>query len=301
MTLPARWDVPEPLAVCEVRATDGASIFVRRHGNPNGPRFVLSHGNGFSIDAYYPFWSRFIDRFDIFVYDIRNHGWNPVGDRRAHHVPNFVSDGECVVREIDRRFGEKPKIGLFHSLSVLIALHQAAGSGGFAALVLFDPPICPSGGFPRDMDSVGHRLGTSARRRRDRFSSPEDYAERLSRRSVFERLHPGAIELFARTTLRRAADGTGYELRCPREYEAQIYEYIYCWSGTVELESVPGPIKAIGADPVVSHSYMPSIDFKELQRFDYDFIPETTHLLLLEKPDACADLVLDFLESRGLV
>ena len=30
---------------------------------------------------------------------------------------------------------------------------------------------------------------------------------------------------------------------------------------------------------------------------DYDFIPETTHLLMLEKPDECAALTLEFLES----
>ena len=69
---------------------------------------------------------------------------------------------------------------------------------------------------------------------------------------------------------------------------------------TVDIESVPGPIKAIGADPIVRHSYMPSIDVRELQLLDYDIIPETTHLLLLEQPDACADLALEFLESSGL-
>lgn len=301
MTRPACWEIPEPLAVCEVRAADGTSIFLRRHGNPHGPRFVLSHGNGFSVDAYFPFWSRFIERFDVFVYDIRSHGWNPVGSRRMHNFPMFVSDGECVAREIDRRFGERPKIGLFHSLSVLTALHQVAGSGGFSALVLFDPPVCPTGGFPKDMENVGHRLGLNARRRRHRFESPEDYAKRLSRRGVFERVPPGTMDLFARTTLRRAADGTGYELRCPREYEAQVCEYIYCWSMSADLESVPCPMKAIGADPIVPHSYMPSLDISDLQQFDYDFVPETTHLLLLEQPDVCADLALEFLESRGLV
>ena len=300
MTVPARWEVPEPLAVCEVRAADDALIYVRRYGNPHGPRVVLSHGNGFSIDAYYPFWSRFIDRFDIFVHDIRNHGWNPVGDRRAHHVPNFVSDSECVLREVDLRFAEKPKIGLFHSVSTLTALHHAEAGSGFCALVLFDAPGCPSGGFPHDMEGVGHRLGKHASRRRERFESPQDYAERLSRRRVFERVDPGTLDLFARTTLRRTADGTQYELRCPREYEAQINKYVYCWSMTVNYENIRCPVKAIGADPTVEGTFMPSLDISDFQLLDYDFVPETTHLLPLEKPDVCADLALEFLESREL-
>ena len=301
MTVPARWDVPEPVAVLEVRATDGFPITVRRHGNPDGPRLVLSHGNGFSIDSYYPFWSRFTDRFDLFIYDIRSHGWNPVGDRRTHNVPTFVSDSECVVRDIDRRFGEKPKIGLFHSLSSLVALRQAAAGNSFSALVLFDPPICPPGDFPHDMENVGRQLGEIARRRQNRFETPEDFAEQLSSKNVFERVCPGGVDLFAQTTLRRCADGRGYELRCPREYEAQINEYFFCWSMTVDFQSVHCPIKAIGADPTVPHSYMPSMDLRELRLIDYDFVPEATHLLQIEKPEVCAALALEFLKDHRLV
>ena len=48
-----RWELPEPLATCTIDATDGIRISVRRHGNPDGPRLVVSHGNGLAVDAYY--------------------------------------------------------------------------------------------------------------------------------------------------------------------------------------------------------------------------------------------------------
>ncbi len=51
------WEVPEPLATLDVRVDDDTVIRVRRHGNPDGPRLVLGHGNGLAIDVYYPFWS----------------------------------------------------------------------------------------------------------------------------------------------------------------------------------------------------------------------------------------------------
>ena len=44
---------------------DGVPIMLRRHGNPSGPRLVLSHGTGLAIDVYYPFWSLLADRFDF--------------------------------------------------------------------------------------------------------------------------------------------------------------------------------------------------------------------------------------------
>ena len=53
----SRWDLPEPLATAEVRTTDDTVIVLRRHGNLEGPRLVVSHGNGFATDMHYPFWS----------------------------------------------------------------------------------------------------------------------------------------------------------------------------------------------------------------------------------------------------
>ena len=38
---------------------DGGVVTLRRHGNPNGPRLVLSHGNGLAVGLYYPFWPTF--------------------------------------------------------------------------------------------------------------------------------------------------------------------------------------------------------------------------------------------------
>lgn len=296
------WEVPQPHAVFEVRASDCATVFVRRHGNPAGPRMILSHGNGLCMDAYYPFWSHFTDRFDVFVHDIRNHGWNPASDLRVHNVPTFVDDGALIVREIDRRFGEKPRIGVFHSLSGIVALHQAMrGGSGFSALVLFDPPICAPGGFPQDMEGVCSRLSVSTAKRRDRFENPEAFAERLSRNPAFNRMAPGVIDLFARTTLRRAVDGGGYELACPRDYEAQGFGFLFIWSMTVDWDSVDCPMKFIGGDPTVPHTYMPSMDLRELVFVDYDFIPEATHFLQFEEPERCAAMTLEFLEGRGVI
>ena len=182
-----------------------------------------------------------------------------------------------------------------------MALRQAAAGNSFSALVLFDPPVCLPGGFPHDMENVSRRLGEIARKRRNWYETPQHFAEQLSSKNVFERVCPGGVDLFARTTLRRCAGGRGYQLFCPREYEAQINEYVFCWSMTVDFQSVHCPIKAIGADPIVPHSYMPSMDLGELQLADYDFVPEATHLLQIEKPEVCAALALEFLQDHGLV
>ena len=116
MQTPERWNVPTPLETVRVQMADGAPITLRRHGNPSGPRMVFSHGNALAADLYYPFWSLLMDRFDIVLYDVRSHGWNPVWGRQTHNFPTFVSDSQSIAREIDAHLGAKPQIGVFQGL-----------------------------------------------------------------------------------------------------------------------------------------------------------------------------------------
>ena len=68
--------VPVPSETIDVALDDGATIRVRRHGNPAGPRLMVTHGNGFAADAYLPFWQLLTPDYDVLVFDFRNHGQN---------------------------------------------------------------------------------------------------------------------------------------------------------------------------------------------------------------------------------
>ena len=297
-----RWEIPRPLAVREARGAGGAPILLRRHGNPDGPRLVVSHANGLAADAYYPFWSLLCDRFDLILYDFRNHGWNPVGDLGTHNMSTFVRDNRRVVWAIDRYFGDKPKTGVFHSLSAVAAVLQSVSDTAFSALVLFDPPTSGRDRDSQDIRKLAHGLAERARKRRDRFETREELTERLVRARALERLVPGAAELIARTTLRPVpGGGRGYELRCPREYEAQVFEEVYSSAVASDVRSLSCPTKIIGADPTVPFSFLPSVDLRDVVALDYDFVPETTHFLQLEQPQACMELMLDFLAREKLV
>lgn len=289
----------------EVRTAGGTIIRVRRHGDPDGPRLILTHGNGLAADTYYPFWSLLTDRFDLFVYDLRNHGWNPVGDRQTHHMPSFIADCEAVHEAINRNFGREPLVGIFHSVSAVAALLREQGWGTaqrenpFSGLVLFDLPLHA----PRVPLDKLYRLSdigsAAARKRQPWFESHDEFVSRHCSSPVFRRLVPGVAELLAKTTLRPAVGRSGYELRCPREYEAQIGAFGYGWALQVELDRIPCPVKAIGGDPTERFSFLPSLDLSTLVGVDYDFLPETTHLLQLERPEECVRLTVEFLQQIG--
>lgn len=295
----ALWEVPAPLSTCDVQLDEHTVTTVRQHGNPFGPRLVLSHGNGLAVDPYYPFWSMLANDFDLMVYDLRNHGLNKVGDQQDHNIPTLISDHDLILSAVVRKYGEKPTVGVFHSLSALITL--LSFSDAFSALVLFDPPLCKPTASEQEFIRSAEQMAATIRNRTVRFKSEEQFAELLAIFPGFARVVPGVRELMARSTLRRSADGEAYELRCPREYEAQIAEYVRSFSPLLDLTTLNCPTKVIGADPTLPFTYLPTFDLHHVSVVDYDFVPEATHLLQMEQPERCAAMLRKFLAAQGIL
>lgn len=280
---------------------DGMIATLRRHGNPAGPRLVLSHGCGLATDLYYPFWSRLADRFDVCVFDLRSHGWNAVSSIRTYNMPTLVEDSRSILEAIDSNLGPKPCVGVYHSISTIVALMHQQQAPDYAGLVLFDPPLKRPGPDGDGMYAVGQRQARRARRRQSHFDSREDLAEMLGQAPAYSLVPPETLALLAQTTLRPAAGG-GYQLRCPPEHEAQLFEWYFGFAleASDAVECIDIPVKAIGADPTVKHSFLPGSDLSTLAALDYDFMPDMTHFLQLEAPEECAALTVEFLESHDL-
>lgn len=261
---------------------------------------MISHGNGLAADLYYPFWSRLVSGYDLIIHDLRNHGWNPVGPVENHSIPAFARDLDSILETVGRLFGPRPTVGVLHSVSALASLLPFGKGETLAARVLFDPPICKPGVSYAEFEAASGRAAEMARRRTERFKSMEDYAELQRFLPTFYRSVPGVIELLAATTLREREDGDGFALRCPPEHEARILDYSRIWASVVDFGDFDTPIKVIGADPTLPYSFLPTFDFNEIRLVDYDFIPETTHLLQLEKPGECVEMLDEFLGSVGM-
>ncbi|MCY3562107.1 MAG: alpha/beta hydrolase [bacterium] len=291
------WAVPEPRETVDVQMDDGTVVTVRRHGNLDGRRLVLSHGNGLAIDLYYPFWSLLADDFDLMVHDLRNHGWNSVGDLRDHTVPTFARDHDSILAAIGDSFGEKPKAGVFHSVSALAALLSPAKGSGYSALVLFDPPLCQPGKGHSEFETAAKQTSALTRRRSPWFASSQTLIDVVQLMPAFRGAVPGIAELLATTTLREDPGGDGYELRCPREYEAQIIDYANVYAVSVDFGEIMCPVKVIGADPTIPYSYLPTLDLSDILSVDYDFLPDATHFLQLEQPTECVAMLREFLDS----
>ncbi len=293
------WQVPEPLSTLDVRVDEHTVITVRRHGNPDGPRLVLSHGNGLAVDLYYPFWSLLMEEFDLLVYDLRNHGWNEVGPPEHHNVPTIARDQDAILEVIDAHYGAKPMVGVFHSVSAMTTLLSPSNCSAFSALFLFDPPLRRPGVSHEEFDEASIKTASMARRRGDRFRSKDAFVELLGFSPNFRNTVPGVLQLMADTTLRESAGGEGYELICPKDYEEQMIEYARIFAVLVDFAAIACPVKVYGADPTLPYAYLPTLDLGDIREVDYDFLPDASHFLQLEHPDICAAALREFLASEG--
>lgn len=305
MAEPPILQVPQPHAVIDIALDDGSLIKVRRHGNPAGPRLFISHGNGFAADAYLPFWGLLAAGFDIILFDFRNHGWNPRSAPEHHNYAQMVRDLDVVIDGVQAACGDKPAYGVFHSMSARTAMKHAIERGWrWQALALFDPPNVPPRGhalYPL-MEEFEHRLVSWSSQRPSEFARPGDLAESYHRSRTSRLWVPGAQELMARSVLRQEADGM-WRLVCAPALEAAIYGEATTLNLWPQASEFGGPVKLIGADPdspggVATGSANRALGLEN--GFDHVLVPGTGHLLQIEKPEACRDILLEFLSKNGV-
>jgi len=301
-----RLEVPAPHETFEVALEDGARIKVRRHGRADGVRLFISHGNGFAIDAYLPYWQHFLADYDLIVFDFRNHGQNEPVTPANHTYAQLTRDLERVYQAVTARLGARKSAGIFHSMSGRTAMKHAIEIGfRWDALVLFDPPNVPPPGHPvyPAMEAFEARLTAFARDRRRHFATVEELAVEYAKSRAGQGWAAGVHELMARSVLRPNPDGDGFVLVCDPANEAGIYAEAMALNLWPKATDFRGPVKLIGADPDLKGGPPTGRANQALgteNGYDYSFVPGTGHLLQVEKPEDCARQTLAFLGEGGL-
>ncbi|MFG1478308.1 alpha/beta hydrolase [Xanthobacter sp. V4C-4] len=287
-----------------VPLSDGAEILLRRTGHAGGARLFLSHGNGFAIDGYRDFWEPLAARFELLLFDMRNHGRNPPAGGDGHHYRQLARDLEAVAVAARGAFGDKPGIGVFHSMSARAALKQAVeGPRLWAGLALYDPPSVPPPAHPlyEAMRAFEIKLVSFALDRPARFTDPDQLAAQFATGRAQSRWTPRSRVEMARAILR--PDGADWTLRCPRELEAAIYLQALNLDLWPAAADAPLPVKIIGADPELEGTGPTGRANAALSAeggFAYEAVAGTGHLLQIERPEACRAALVRWLESLGL-
>lgn len=281
---------------------DGARIALQMHPNPARPRLMLSHGNGFAIGGYRKFWQLLLTEFELCLVDLRNHGASPLHRIENHTILNMAHDLLTVRDSITRQFGARHTTGLFHSVSSIACIRGVSElAAQWDALILVDPPLIAPPGDP--LREGNHKLdaflANFARTRPRHFASIEELATQLRARAARNWV-PGAEYDMAEATTRPAADG-GRDLACPGEFEAKIYEENTAFESYAALAALRQPVLILGADPHMPRALPPAFSGPQAAAqfgFEHVILPETGHLLQIEKPELAARHIMDFMQRQ---
>jgi pimeloyl-ACP methyl ester carboxylesterase len=286
--------------------TDGVAIDVRRYGIGRGPCLVLSHGNGFAIDGYRVFWAPLAERYELALFDLRNHGRNAPSGTDRHTYSQFATDIATIQQALRARLAPRQKlVGVFHSASARSAMKHAVEMGGaWDALVQYDPPNVPPRGHAlyEPMRAFELRLVDFACNRPDRFDGPDAMVASYRESRAASRWLPQAVEDMGRAVVRHDPV-VGWTLACRRELEAAIYLAalnLDLWPRAADFRF---PVKLIGADPDLKGNAPTALANQVLARehgYDYAAVPGTGHLLQVERPEECRQVMTAWLEDIGI-
>jgi pimeloyl-ACP methyl ester carboxylesterase len=300
-------EAPKPDESFTVEMTDGVKIEIRRYGVGKGPCLVITHGNGFAIDGYRVFWEPLLEHFELALFDMRNHGRNAPSGGDGHHYKQLSIDIGTVHQAIKPRLAPKqPIVGVFHSFSARSAMKHAVEIGWvWDAMFLYDPPNVPPRGHAlyEAMRAFEVRLVEFACNRPDRFDSADGMVKTYRESRATARWVPQAIEEMGRAVVRRNDDEAGWSLTCQRELESSIYLAALTLDLWPKASDYGGPVKLIGADPDLKGNVPTGLANQALAReggYAYEFIPQTGHLLQVERPEECRNAMLSYLRELGI-
>ncbi len=266
-----------------------------------GPLLHFANANGYPPAAYTPLLERLTPRFHVIA--LRSRPLQPEADpARLRSWMQLVDDQIAFLDQV----GGGPVVGVGHSLGAVVTVLTALRRPDLLrAVVAIDPVFyCPPKIMAFDVfralglaDRV-HPLIPVARRRRYFASADEMYA-RYRKAPVFNRLDDQALRLYVDAAVRPRTDGPGVELVITPEWEAQVYatgpDNLWGQIGRLRV-----PLLVIrGAETDIFDLGAVKALKRRLPQAALVELPNTGHLVPLEKPAEVARLILEFVSENG--
>jgi lipase len=265
-----------------------------------GRPVLFSHAAGFHART----WDQVIARLPgtrlCYAFDARGHG------RSNKPAPPYAwRDFGADVAAVAESLGLSGALGVGHSLGGhAVTLGAALRSGTFAGLLLIDPVI-----LPKDQYVGPWTQAQFVRKRRNRWTSPEEMFESFASRPPFNAWDPGVLRDYCQYGLvPDGADygtdhGADYILACPPEIEASIYEASPTVESNIypEIATITVPVHVVRSgrfrDPANVMGYSPTApDLAASFAHGADTcLAEHSHFIPMESPDLVAKLIADAL------
>ncbi|MEP2735717.1 MAG: alpha/beta hydrolase [Erythrobacter sp.] len=204
------------------------------------PTMVFAHATGFHGRVF----DAVIEHFpESHVLSLEMHGHGRSGGGPVEHWLDVAGEVTAVLDG----FGVSGAVGIGHSMGAHILLQVAADHPEtFKRLTLFDPVVLG----PEWYESGSLAFDTSqphpAARRKREFASPDAMFDRFMERDPYSLYDPRVLRDYCEYGLLPVGDG--FELACPPEVEASVYESSRSNKGIVDTaRRVEVPVTVVRA------------------------------------------------------
>jgi pimeloyl-ACP methyl ester carboxylesterase len=302
MTEPAFRSLPGAAETFTVAMSDGAVLPVYGMGGPPAaPGVLFGHANGLAAGSYGPFLARLGAFARVFAFDARGHGgarWPEGPIETVFAVDRMAADLVPLTDAVAARAGVARIAYVGHSLGAVAALRLATlgRAPEWRRLIAFEPPIFPPPGAACYAEALAKqtRLVAGTAKRRAEWPSPAALEARLKGRGMFARFDDAMLRAHCRAILKPLPQG-GFGLCCPPAVEAWIFRSHWEADTWSRLGAVTLAPELIGADPAMPDNDWVSGAMSEMAAAipaaRLTGVPGTGHLLILEAPERCAELV----------
>jgi pimeloyl-ACP methyl ester carboxylesterase len=267
-----------------------------------GPALHFLHANGYPPGCYQPFTAELSGAYQAFGMHLRLL-WP---DARPDDISDWNPFSDDLIRFL-RAAGRGPVIGVGHSIGAQVTLRAALREPDlFRGLVLLEPVL-----FPHYMmlfwqavklSGLGyqaHPLIRGALKRRRAFDTLESAFERYRPRRVFRYLSDDNLRAFV-AGITRPRSGGGYELIFDPRWEAHIYYtgLTHDWDIWAALARLKVPTLILrGAQTDTFWESTARLVRKRNAAIQIESVPDSTHLLPLERPRAIFERAQCFLRE----
>lgn len=268
---------------------DGVPIHWIDHGG-DGRDLLLVHATGFHGRVWDPMVPVLRERFRVVAIDQRGHGESGK-PAEGYRWQAFADDIFAVAGalELDHPAAVGHSAG---AAAILLAATQRPDV--FWKVVLLDPVVPPPALRPY-FTSPGNPLAEGARKRRRVWDSRAQMIARLGADTALAGWRPEFLEAYVEHGTRPTEDGR-FELKCPPEIEAQVYENAGRHDGWERLADLPVPVLLAGGER--SEMWGRSGGFaSSLPPGAVRTVPGGGHFFPMEVPEPTLEMILGFLSD----
>jgi lipase len=257
-----------------------------------GRPVLFCHAAGFHGRTWDQVIARLPEKRHCYAFDARGHG-HSIKPVPPYAWRNFGEDAAAVAGWL----GLSGALGVGHSLGGhAVTLGAALRPGAFAGLLLLDPVI-----RGRDQYIGPWMQAQFVRKRRNRWSSPEEMFESFASRAPFEAWDRGVLRDYCQYGL--VPDGEDYILACPPEIEASIYEASPAVESNIypEIATIAIPVHVVRSgryrDPANVMGSSPTAPdlAASFARGTDTCLREQSHFIPMESPELTAKFITEML------